>query len=209
MILLSFTSHCCWSSFLLFHCKQCVIAACQWGRVWTRLQTELFTSFVSTGDTEEFYLEKTNCKLEGHPFSKVCFQSPVLFNPFLLRFKQNMAGSLKLLIVFLSHASSGWHMQKDTNVTTKKWSVLNILVSFYCIGSLCQKNWSILKCEKYILYTWNARNAVSDNLKSLPPPPRDLCSGLWIAWPQMAIICFPNLIVLEYVTCVNLRYTCR
>ena len=132
-------------------------------------------------------------------------------NPFLLRFKQNMTGSLKLLIVFLNHASSGWHMQKDTNVTTKKLSVLNILVSFYCIGSLCQKKLINFKMwEIYIMfYTWNARNAVSDNLKSLPPPPRDLCSGLWNAWPQMAIICFPNLIVLEYVTCVNLRYTCR
>ena len=48
LILLSFTSHCCWSSFLLFHCKQYVVAACQWGRVWTRLQTELrlFIRFV-------------------------------------------------------------------------------------------------------------------------------------------------------------------
>ena len=176
-MLLSFTSHCCWSSFLLFHCKQCVIAACQWGRVWTRLQTELFTSFVSTGDTEEFYLEKTNCKLEGHPFSKVCFQSPVLFNPFLLRFKQNMAGSLKLLIVFLSHASSGWHMQKDTNVTTKKWSVLNILVSFYCIGSLCQKNWSILKCEKYILcFTPETLEMQSQTTSNHFPLPQEICA---------------------------------
>ena len=209
--MLSFTSHCCWSSFLLFHCKQCVIAACQWGRVWTRLQTELFTSFVSTGDTEEFYLEKTNCKLEGHPFSKVCFQSPVLFNPFLLRFKQNMAGSLKLLIVFLSHASSGWHMQKDTNVTTKKWSVLNILVSFFCIGSLCQKNWSILKCEKYILcFTPETLEMQSQTTSNHFPLPQEICSPVvgshghkWL------LFCFPNLIVLEYVTCLNLGYTCR
>ena len=43
MTLLSFTSHSCWSSFLLFHCKQCVIAACQWGRVWTR-----FTHWTAT-----------------------------------------------------------------------------------------------------------------------------------------------------------------
>ena len=134
--------------------------------------------------------------------------SPV--NPFLLRFKQNMTGSLKLFFcLFKPCQFRVTHAERYKNVTTKKWSVLNILVSFYCIGSLCQKNWSIVKCEKYILYTWNARNAVSDNLKSLPPPPRDLCSGRWIAWPQMAIICFPNLIVLEYVTCVNLRHTCR
>ena len=30
---ISFTSHCCWSIFLLFHCKQCVIAARKWDRV--------------------------------------------------------------------------------------------------------------------------------------------------------------------------------
>ena len=130
-------------------------------------------------------------------------------NPFLLRFKQNMTGSLKLLIVFLNHASSGWHMQKDSNVTTKKWSVLNILVSFYCIGSLCQKNWSISKCEKYILCFTKHSKCSLRQPQITPPPPRDLCSGRWIAWPQMAIICFPNLIVLEYVTCVNLRYTWR
>ena len=144
MTLLSFTSHCCWSSFLLFHCKQCVIAACQWGRVWTRLQTELFTSFVSTGDTGEFYLEKTNCKLEGHPFSKVCFHSPVLLIPsFYVLNQQNMTGSLKLLFLFLNqfrvkHA--------------KKWSVLNILVSFY-VGSQKILHCSALQfcCKKLIL----------------------------------------------------------
>ena len=56
------------------------------------------------GDTEaEFYLEKTNCKLEGHPFSKVCFHSPVLLIPsFHVLNQQNMTGSLKLLIVFLN-----------------------------------------------------------------------------------------------------------
>ena len=45
---ISFTSHYCWSIFLLFHCKQCVIAACKWDRVRTCLQTELrlFSSFV-------------------------------------------------------------------------------------------------------------------------------------------------------------------
>ena len=41
------------------------------------------------GDTEaEFYLEKTNWKLEGHPFSKVCFQSPVLLISSFYVFKQ-------------------------------------------------------------------------------------------------------------------------
>ena len=56
------------------------------------------------GDTEaEFYFEKTNCKLEGHPFSKVCFHSPVLLIPSLYFLnQQNMTGSLKLLIVFLN-----------------------------------------------------------------------------------------------------------
>ena len=69
-------------------------------------------------------------------------------------------------------------MQKDTNVTTKKWSVLNILVSFYCIGSLCQKKTDQFQNVRNIYYVLQkARNAVSDNLKSLPAPPRDLCSG--------------------------------
>ena len=100
-------------------------------------------------------------------------------NPFLLRFKQNMTGSLKLLIVFLNHASSGWHMQKDTNVTTKKWSVLNILVSFYCIGSLCQKNWSISKCEKYILcFTKHSKCSLRQPLITPPSPKRFVLRSL-------------------------------
>ena len=56
-------------------------------------------SQVLFGDTEaEFYLEKTNCKLEGHPFSlKVCFHSPVLLIPPFY-----VLNKIKLLIVFLN-----------------------------------------------------------------------------------------------------------
>ena len=105
---ISFTSHCCWSIFLLFHYKQCVIAACKWDRVRTCLQTELrlFSSFVQR---LEGILPWED---EGQTSQQTSFLQGLfsVFNPryFLLSLKENLTGSLNFYwIVFLSTKGGG------------------------------------------------------------------------------------------------------
>ena len=98
---ISFTSHCCWSIFLLFHCKPCVIAACKWDRVRTCLQTELrlFSSFV-------WWLEGIlPWEDEGQTSQQTSFLQGLfsVFNPryFLFKFKRKSDWIFKLLLNWL------------------------------------------------------------------------------------------------------------
>ena len=95
---ISFTSHCCWSICLLFHCKQCVIAACKWDRVRTCLQTELrlCSSFV-------WWLEGILPREdEGQTNQQTSFVQGLfsVFNPryFLFTFKRKSDWIFKLLL---------------------------------------------------------------------------------------------------------------
>ena len=95
---ISFTSHYCWSIFLLFHCKQCVIAACKWDRVRKCLQTELrlFSSFVQR---LEGILPWED---EGQTSQQTSFLQGLfsVFNPryFLFKFKRKSDWIFKLLL---------------------------------------------------------------------------------------------------------------
>ena len=96
---ISFTSHCCWSTFHF-----CSTVSNAWlrpvneillGRVY-RLNFDCFQ--VLFGDSKEFYLEKTKGKLASrHPFSKVCFQSSIP-RYFLFKFKRKSDWIFKLLL---------------------------------------------------------------------------------------------------------------
>lgn len=131
-------------------------------------------------------------------------------NPFLLRLKQNMTGSLKLLIVFLNHASSGWHMQKDANVLNNKEMVCVEYSSLFLLHrvSLPKKLINFKMWEIYIMFYKRSKCSLRQPQITPPSPKRFVLRSL----DRMATngyYFFPNLIALEYVTCVNLRYTCR